>query len=133
MISEQNYKALLSTLHKDIHDYALSAATAVMRGNLDHFHYPGYTAFTQEQIAALDKMRQIPGVQSALERIIVQASSSAIHTLLAYIDGIGDPDVFGSRWTGVALVDLDPASEDSSYLAELFYEYHSAWLDTQKS
>jgi len=132
MISEKNYKALLSTLHKDIHDSARSAAQAVM-GKVGYSYYPMSEKFTPEQIAAFEKMRQIPGVQSALEAIITKASTSAIHTFLAYIDGIGDPDVFGSDWTGVALVDLDPASEYSSYLGELFYEYDEAWRENTSS
>ena len=131
MISEKNYKALLSTLHKDIHDSARTAARAAM-GNAEYLYSPMSEQFTPEQITAFEKMRQIPGAQSALEVIIAKASGSVIHTLLAYIDGIGDPDVFGLDWTGVALVDLDSASEYSSYLAELFYEYDQAWLDTQK-
>lgn len=132
MISEKNYKALLSTLHKDIHDSARSAANAAM-GKVEYLYHPMSEKFTPEQIAAFEKMRQIPGVQSALEAIITKASTYAIYSLLAYIDGIGDPDVFGSDWTGVALVDLGPMDEYSSYLAEIFLEYDRAWLDAQKS
>src|SRR5215831_10374032 len=132
MISEQNYRALLSTLHKDIHDSACSAAKAAM-GKAEYLYSPMSEKFTPEQIAAFEKMRQIPGAQSALEAIITKASTSAIHTFLAYIDAIGDPGVFGSDWTGVALVDLDSVDEYSSYLGELFYEYDEAWRENTSS
>src|SRR5262245_5037225 len=102
-------------------------------GKVEYLYSLMSEKFTPEQIAAFEKMRQIPGVQSALEAIMTKASTSAIHTFLAYIDGIGDPDVFGSEWTGVALVDLGPESEYSSYLGELFYEYKEAWRENASS
>jgi hypothetical protein len=129
-LSEPNRKALLVSLHDDIHKAARQLARIVLEGKLDRVNYPPNLQFSPEEVTALSKIGEIPGIQSALEKIFADAAASVIFGFLNYIDGTGDPALAASGWTEVDLVDRDHAADGGEvFLHTAFYDTYWNWRD----
>jgi hypothetical protein len=132
-LSEQNRRTLLTTLHRDIHQHARDSARAALQGKLEYFTYPPNVAFSTEEATALSKLREVSGIQPALEKVIADAAASVLFHFFNYVDGTGDPAVKNSEWTGVSLVDLDPTKAEDPFLHETFFDFYWAWHDAQST
>lgn len=131
ILSEQNRKALLLTLHQDIQDHARRTAKAALNGQAEGLCYPPNVALRPEEVAALKRLREIPAIQPTLEKFIADAAASVIFGLFNYIDGTGDPAISASQWTGVALVDHGPAHDGKEFLHDAFFESYWEWHDAR--
>lgn len=129
-LSEQNRKILFSTLHQDIHDFARNAAKTVSLGRMGRLTYPPNAEFSAEEATALGSVREIPGIQSGLEKVIADAAATVFFHFFNYVDGTGDPAAADVKWTGVALVDRDETvDENQEFLHPDFFESYWAWHD----
>ena len=129
-LSASNRKALLMSLHDDIHKAAQHSARIVLQGKLDRVSYPPNLEFNPEEVTALSKIGEIPGIQSALEKIFADAAASVIFSFLNYIDGTGDPALAASGWSEVDLVDRNHSSDGGEvFLHTAFYDTYWNWRD----
>ena len=109
----------------DIERAAENAASTLVNGSVaGGLSYPPNAGFTSDELAALEAIRRIPDIESALRKVIADAASEPVFHLLTYIDGVADPrDV---SWSGVALVDLltvDVNADRPSVHDELYARY----------
>lgn len=127
-LSEENKTALFMQLHKEIETAAETMANSIDKGTPERdITYPPNAGFTKEEIEALQKMRSIPHIKSAIRKIIACGAASPIFQVLCILDTVGVPD-FGT-YTGVILVDDVDTDEDaySSSLHDDFYESYWIW------
>ncbi len=104
MLSASNKKAILWDLHADIANTAEFTVDILKTGKfISSIAYPPNTIVSDSEEKAIKEMMLIPGIDSALRKVIMEATSVPIFNLLSKIDGVADSSVEG--WTGVSLVD----------------------------
>lgn len=122
-LSDYNKKTLLVQLHKDIDEISTKIAKNLSKGKCDDIIYPPApnAQLSEEEKAAVKKIKNIPGIESALKKIIRDSHSYPLFNLFNFIDGTGDPA--GDKWTGVSLLDLNiDDDEGKEFLHDGFFE-----------
>jgi hypothetical protein len=126
---------LMLQINEDIHDSSTALVKKAIEDSSDkELLYPPKPdgEFTQNDIEVIKKIKEIPGIQSVLEKIVSDASASVIFKLLNYLDRTGDPSPQFGEWAGVALVDMP---DDDSYEGpvsmnhDVFYEAYWDWKE----
>ena len=87
---------------------------------------------TENEIAAIKKIRNIPNIESVLKKIIANTSAIAAFNFLNCIDGTGDPSSKAGEWTGVALIDRDNLGDNDPYgnmLHDVFFASYQNWKE----
>jgi hypothetical protein len=118
-INKRTEQALMIQVNADIEEAAQSAAHSLIDESFQgKISYPPNHGFSQEDLTALDALKVIPNLESALRKVIADAASYPIFRVFEYIDGIADPN--NDAWLGIYLVerpheDTDVEIEDTSY------------------
>jgi hypothetical protein len=126
-LSESNRNIFLVELNKAIEDAAEDDSKNILQQNFDSLAvYPPNGSFTDEEKVALRSIASVPNAESALRKVLANASASVIFNMLNLIDGTSDPE--SEDWTGVTLVDADTVGDPPyAMLHDDFYEKYWDW------
>jgi len=129
-LSKATEQTLMVALNNDIEDVAEALARSVMDGSVARqMLYPPNNGFTSEEQQALEALKAIPNIESALRKVLADAAAYPICKFFGYADGITDPT--DDEWSGIYLTerpdDEDIEVQDTSYDAEIYHRYWN-WL-----
>jgi hypothetical protein len=110
VLSDEQFAALTTNVHKAIEEAADQAISALGPNGSPRLIYPPEATLTDEDRHALAAVEPSP----ALRKLFADAAAAPMFRLFAMLDGLGDPDDYDEFWPPWQLVE----SEDS----ELFYE-----------
>ncbi len=132
-LSDSNLNALLLELNKITEDVAVKTAKSIMDKSRNiEIVYPPNTKLTEKELKAIEQIRSIENIQSALEKIIKDSISYSTFQFLGIIDGVGDPTYDG--WSGVSLLDKDPENdEEGDMLHDEYFSKYWDYLKTKKA
>jgi hypothetical protein len=110
VLSDEQFAALITEVHKEIEEAAETAVTALGADGAPDLVYPPGVTLSDEERQAL------AGVEpsAAIRKLIADAAARPMFRLFAMLDGLGDPDSYDGYWPVWELVE----SENG----ELFYE-----------
>jgi hypothetical protein len=130
-LSESNRNILLMELNKAIEDAAEAGAKDVLQQDFDNLAvYPPNGGYTYEEKVALRSIASVPNAESALRKVLANASASVIFNMLNWFDGTSDPE--SESWTGVTLVDSDTVGDPPyAMLHDDFYDKYWDWRETR--
>lgn len=130
-LSESNRNILLMELNKAIEDAAEAGAKDVLQQDFDNLAvYPPNGGYTDEEKVALRSIASVPNTESALRKVLANASASVIFNMLNWFDGTSDPE--SENWTGVTLVDSDTVGDPPyAMLHDDFYDKYWDWRETR--
>lgn len=110
--------ALLREVHRSIETAATDAASELRTGEAD-LAYPPNAGLTDDERAALARLRVDDAAECAIRKVVVYAAMAPVFHLFALFDCVADPDGF-DEWLGVV---LRPASDEaSSMLHDDFFD-----------
>src|SRR5690349_20521555 len=95
-------EALLIETHRAIASSAADAARALVTRNYELTYPPNMTLTSVERFA-LASIAASPEMESALCKVIANATSAAFFRMFACIDGVGDPQTYDGEWLGLDL------------------------------
>jgi hypothetical protein len=110
MLSDEQFAALMTDVHREIDQAADEAIAALGADGRADLVYPPGMALSDEEQRALAAVEPSP----ALRKLIADAAAKPLFRLFAMLDGIGDPEGIDGDWPVWELVE----SEEG----ELFYE-----------
>lgn len=129
-LSNENKRVLMLELNEEVNKSSEDAICQIRDVKIKKdVVYPPNNELTENEMQALEKISTIPHSDSALKKVIANATALSIFNFLNIIDGTGDPSNKFGKWTGVALVDLQGDSEDESdlMLHDNFFESYWDW------
>ncbi len=131
-LSESNRNIFLVELNKAIEDAAEDDSKNILQQDFDSLAvYPPNGGFTDEEKVALRSIASVPNAESALRKVLANASASVIFNMLNWIDGTSDPE--SEDWTGVKLVDADTVGDPPyAMLHDDFYDKYWDWRKTSR-
>ncbi len=111
---------------------AKNTASRIIDGSIvENVFYPPSIEFSSEEKAALIEISKIPGIQSALQKVIADSTASAFFHFFNYLDGTGHPnDKFG-KWTWATILD-HPNGDKDPYIQMLHDSFYDAYTDWNK-
>jgi hypothetical protein len=130
ILSPDNQKTLMLAANQQVEETAESSAKAIINGKIaDEICYPPNGGPNPEEIEALNKIGEIPNVESALRKVIAYSTATAFFNFFCILDGVGDPDYEVGAWTWATLLD-HPEGDYDPYdfmLHDAFYDAYWAW------
>lgn len=129
-LSHRNYVAFQVAVNSSVEEAAETYARKVVDGEVLRdfpygLSYPPNAGLTNDEVAAIEQLRQVPGVESALRKVLAATAAEPIDRLLCIIDGVDDPG--DEDWTGVSLLDKRETDEEGEFLHDGFYEAYWEW------
>jgi hypothetical protein len=119
MINDATRQAFID-IHRDIHDVAAKTIARIPQA-IGELVYPPNAKFTSDEIAALQNLELSEAAHSALQKLVVEASSTVMFQFFTLLDGVADPTTGKfDPWLGVLLV--AKPDEDEPMLHDEFYE-----------
>lgn len=126
-LSQNNRAALMIALHKLIEDSSEKVVGELFFGDVTaNIFYPpngGLSDVEREAGRAIATgMKNIPGAEMFLRKLLANNSAEILFTLFNWIDGTED---LGGSWTGVDLIDT--SDEDKEMLHDVLLESYWEW------
>ena len=88
--------------------------------------YPPIHWLTAEESDALNALKTLPHIESALRKVVADVAAGPTFHFLAIVDGVGVPD--RDDWSYVSLLDKDPEQdEDDDFLHPGFCDHYWSW------
>ena len=118
-------------LNVDIDRVATGIARNTARGMKPKLLYPPSpdNELTEQEAEAMRALGNIPHLESALKKILADATARVAFGFLNYLDGTGDPSSKSGKWSGVALID-HPHTGDP-YEMMLHDAFYDAYWDAK--
>jgi hypothetical protein len=126
MISQREKDALFIEIHRAIEDAATRTAAALRAGTMD-LSYPPNAGLSAAERAALESLSVTPDLETALRKVIADASSVPLFRLFTLLDGVGDPEGYGDLWLGLVLSRPGEDEEPGEMLHDEFFESYWEW------
>ena len=104
----------------------MRTAAALRAGAVD-LSYPPNAGLSPAEQAALESLDVMPDLESALRKVIADASSAPLFRLFALLDGVGDPEEYDDLWSGLVLRKPGEDEEQSEMLHDQFFESYWEW------
>jgi hypothetical protein len=133
MLNDAQRLALFLQMHRSIEEAATKMASQVMSADAPQLLYPPNAGFNRAETQAISKLRAIPGLESALRKVIASATSVPLYTLICILDGIGDPADYAGEWLGARIVPLPPDADNSEDVEPLRYEFMDSYWEWRKT
>jgi hypothetical protein len=131
MLTEIQRRALLLDMHRSIEEVSTKVASQLVSSTRPTLVYPPNAGLNSAEAQAVGQLKAIPGLESALRKIIASAASEPLYHLVCILDGIGDPSNFEGPWLGARIEPVsdvsDEAQEDVEPLRYDFYDFYWEW------
>lgn len=128
MLTKAQHRALLLQMHRSIEEAATQMAAQVVSSNVPSLNYPPNSGFSEAEVNAIGNLKAIPGMESALRKVIANAASQPLYKLACILDGIADPADYKGKWLGARIKPVSPTSDEDE--AEQLWRdniYESYW------
>lgn len=134
-LSESNKSTLLVSVHRSIEEHANCSANHIFHGRFrELINYPTNGGFTENELVALDGLKEKEDLKSALRKVIASATADTFFDFFNIIDGTTDPDPIGNSWSEVMIVDTPPNyEEDIEFWHDDFYGSYWDWKEIRQN
>lgn len=130
-LSNNNAKTLLLDTHQDIEEYADTLVTNILdKREFNFLTYPPNCGLTELEIEELKKLDNNENLKNALRKVIADNSAGIVFNMLNLFDGTGFPKNDNEDWTGLKVIDEEPAKNSEpvdDWLHDKFYETYWDW------
>ncbi|MFD2967752.1 hypothetical protein [Sphingobacterium bambusae] len=130
-LSNNNAKTLLLDTHQDIEEYADTLVTNILdKREFNFLTYPPNCGLTELEIEELKKLDNNENLKNALRKVIADNSAGIVFNMLNLFDGTGFPKNDNEDWTGLKVIDEEPAKKSEpvdDWLHDKFYETYWDW------